>query len=152
MSAENKITVELTEADARGLASGSWLHDSPGGRLQAAIRDALPPEYVRGALYRVDGLVGFFDGLAFVLADDTRGNSIAAYSRREPHQVTKVEPIRALADDQIAVTLPKNEFGRLGFDANDIRLWARRAREDTMRHTANALDAYADALKAEAKS
>jgi hypothetical protein len=153
MSAEQKITVELTEDMLRAvvmrLTVVGGFDPTPGDTSDAIhiLRAALPPEYVRGALYRVDGRPGFFDGCRFVCASEKMSdNHTAGYFCLEPDQVRSVEPLRVLADDEIAVK-------RLDSD-RDAGTW-RDIADCVVRdgnHTRAALcHAYADALDAEAK-
>ena len=75
------------------------------------VEAALPPEYVRGEPYRIQCKgddpaalppVGFWDGSAFIVPTFTPG-SVGGYRRALADDVTKVEPLRVLADDEAVV-------------------------------------------------
>ena len=120
------------------------------------VEAALPPEYVRGEPYRIQCKgddpaalppVGFWDGSAFIVPTFTPG-SVGGYRRALADDVTKVEPLRVLADDEIAVKRPSPG----DFNATDVRIAARRLRENAAytyipawmeTHLADALDAEA---------
>ena len=153
---DKKIHVELTEDDARNLLT--LIGGSPVKRDHSeaadAIRAALPPEYVRGGLYRVqchgdDPLieppVGFWDGDAFLLPTATTPHTRAGYARVQRESVRRVEPLRVLADDEIAV-----KRGRSDSTAN-YHAVARNARSGGFDLAAAVVARYADALDAEAR-
>lgn len=119
--------------------------------LDLAVRidelDPPKPECAAGT----PAYVTFHDGTTALCTRGLRGEwwpgGSQLLSSRPFHDscVTKVEPLRVLGDDEIA--LPRRAFG--GRDAEFARSVARRLRKYSST-AANALRAYADALDAEA--
>ena len=149
---DKKITVELTEDEARAFADIP-LGDGYPDRVVVPIRDkvyaALPPEYPEGTI-------------AWVTRANERTRWLAIFSYGQWHDgegpnvgealfdVTKVEPLRVLADDEIAV---KRQFGVFkATPAEDLRRAAKWLRDTKgWETTSEFIDRIAVALDAEAR-
>lgn len=136
---EKKITVELTESDARAYVKRTVEADVM-ERVNDAILAALPPEYPEGTVAWVTdedhwrGLCEMRDGAWWIAGRVSLARSAA-----------KVEPIRVLVEDEIAV---KHHGG-----SPDIwREIAEQLRSHGFYNVADLAFRYADALEAEALS
>ena len=160
MSAERKVTVDLTEAEARALYQ--HLVDTPHltsalSEAGVAIRAALPSEHPEGmrADVTTGGSVSYDFGvttvhLGAVRRDGKWVKAVNADGRAVGHlaedMVVKVEPIRVLADDEIAVKRSNHD---------GCANWRNIAHSVSVAGyglAAGRCDAYADALDAEAQS
>jgi hypothetical protein len=136
---EQKITVELTEGTAKFYAQ-QWDWCDAAGEVAEACRAALSPKYPEGTFAVVEPsprerYFARWDGAHWCTAD---GHVIT-------HSDVKVEPIRTLADDEIAV--------RTGLvhevDLRQAAKWLHRKKgwtetPDLLTRMANALAAEAD--------
>ena len=95
---EQKITLELTEAEAREIAGPAYCP----GWLKERAQAALPPEWAEGNVAFVTQ-EGVGNRWIAVRRDGQWRANLTAGPTSYVSRVTKVEPIRTLADDEIAV-------------------------------------------------
>ena len=135
---EQKITLELTEAEAREIAGPAYCP----GWLKERAQAALPPEWAEGTVAWVT--LGDVTWRCIAARKDGRWITDSRPDGSNPTwlsdvRVTKVEPIRTLADDEIAVK--RQECS--------ARYWRHLADQRRGHHpdSATLADAYADALE-----
>ena len=141
---DRKIQVELTEVEARALAGDGSNADWTTGAEK--IRAALPPEYPEGTIAWVT--LPFGDRCVAVRFDGKwrTGTGQPFYTT-----VTNVEPLRVLADDEIAVKRVKYLTGHVSEPA--AATFREYAEGKGSGYVYGQLAAnYADALDAEATS
>ena len=150
---DKKITVELTEDEARAFANIP-LGDGYPDRVVTPIRDkvyaALLPEYPEGTVAFITVGDRGAQWIA-VRRDGTWRSRMSGDVTWDDREVTKVEPLRVLADDEVAVKVARTATER-GFASEDVRIMAREADGRELTCTAAGLRAFADALDAEATS
>ena len=100
------ITITLTEAEAREyLTVVRPRGNNPLALMQRKVADALPPVYAEGTVARVYFGAGESEGVSFAEWRDGEwkyANGVGLWATR--NSVTRVEPIRVLADNEIAMT------------------------------------------------
>lgn len=105
----DKITVELDRELAERFIKRTANYDGPFALIRNLLRAALPPEWEEGAFAKV-----WFDGeddtdkhvvfAQWVNGEWRHANGLGSFELR--NNVTKVEPIRVLKDDEVAVRQP----------------------------------------------
>lgn len=143
---DKTIRVELTEDEARAAAK-VLNEDSPynvhSGAAADKIRAALPPEYAEGTVARVTlGHLTFF-------AERKGGEWVAANGTPFHGAPSKVEPLRVLADDELAVNLGSGLDRVTAEDLTRAAKWLRK--EKGWINTPAFLERTADRLDAETK-
>lgn len=143
----DKITVELDEEQIRGLLRA---HERPTLHVTsatlAALKAALPPEWEEGTLAWVTDFTSQRKRFACERVDQrwriasTSEESVAEWLNDS--EVIKVEPIRVLKDDEVAVKNPS-------VNSTAIRFVANLARKEYHWGTADWLEGVANALEAE---
>jgi hypothetical protein len=142
---EPTITVTIPLDVARSTAAG---RTEGYEAMQEIIAAALPPEWAEGTLARVHYGTADDGRPAFVTFAEWRGgewkhaNGLGSHELR--HFVTKVEPIRTLPADRIAVPRPPDDW-----DVPSLRHEARNQRDRHNRNLAGWLESVADALEAD---
>ena len=144
---DKKITVELTEDEARAFANIP-LGDGYPDRVVTPIRDkvyaALLPEYPEGTVAFITVGDRGAQWIA-VRRDGTWRSRMSGDVTWDDREVTKVEPLRVLADDEIAVK-------RRGWTASEVNIrYLRESAHALPNSSAQVLDDFADALDAEVK-
>ena len=137
---DKKIQVELTEEDARRFLGqlnpkgDVWLNP-----VRWAIEAALPPEYPEGTVAWVTAGSGRARHKAYL----RRGQwwTMSGDNSSDLQPIWKVEPLRVLADDEIAVKHPGSIYLRPAADILERRNFVTTA--DWVRSVADALDAEA---------
>lgn len=138
------ITITLTEDEARTIAKGDGITDYPFASLREKARAALPTEYPDGTIAWVTSTTAH-TYLSVRDGGRWRHGLGGGVTLLDP-SVSRVEPIRVLADDEIAVKR------RQGITAMVWRNFAKDHRDEGLNATADLCEAYADALEAEARS
>ena len=111
---DKKIRVELTEAEAREVLAHLREEDEACSRVDSVaekISAALPPEYPEGQMAWVTDFCKkpgrtLSIRRGGVWASQVRESDGKVERWLNDHEVTKVEPLRVLADDEIAVKRP----------------------------------------------
>jgi hypothetical protein len=111
------------------------------------LRAALPPEYPEGTIAWVTGVTGH---RTIAWREDgrwmtNRDEGALATSYFPDHNVTKVEPLRVLADDEIAVKMPE------GYSTSAMRYGADALESTGNPRLAQWVRQVADAFEAEKK-
>ena len=150
---EKKITVELTEAEARELVRVGPADDD--GRVNVfharngidKIAAALPPEYPEGTVAWVTEIHSSAPEERRYLAVHIDGHWYDGTSQTTIYDASQVEPLRVLADDEIAVRRDALKSPAA------VRMLVRHLADCPRYHriAQDILNAYADALEAEAK-
>ncbi|HEY9494677.1 MAG TPA: hypothetical protein VIR15_07485 [Intrasporangium sp.] len=147
---DKKIQVELDEDVAREYVDRTKAHGGPIADVREKIRAALPPEYPEGTV----AWVTYDDDVRYLgcRVDGGWTHSSEGADDLLDRWVKKVEPLRVLADDEVAVKVTRDPFDR-GFSSTDVRIAADLVESQLgLSLTANGIRAFADALDAEATS
>ena len=145
---DKKITVELTEDVARAFVrNGPAVHASIRPVVES-VRAALPPEHPEGTVAWVTQAHGHTRWLAIFRYGQWHDGE-GPNAGEGLFDVVKVEPLRVLADDEIAV---KRQFGIFKVTPGDLRRAAKWLRDTKgWEVTPEFIDRIADALDAEAR-
>lgn len=144
-SMTDKITVELDRELAENFIKGTSIHGGPIARVRDRLKAALPPEWEEGQMAVVRYWGADEDDLRRVFAkwhngEWTFANGLSSNELR--NNVTNVEPIRVLKDDEVAVKRPN-------LNSNSLRSVASLAKNEYYWETAAWLESVAGILEAE---